>query len=196
MIKILLGVLTFSVSLLVGCGGGSAIDLNRVSEIATDSMQAMSSRTDVKDGDKAIEALRKDFELKLNSSRPMVYPESYIAVTAEADGSFKGYSDVDNNHTQSADEEELFKMELDSENQRVLASNPSGSETASSPFSGMMTGMLMGMMMGNLMGRQRSAGVNPASRQANVKRPSKSAGKSTSPSAKSRAGSGSHARGK
>jgi len=196
MIKQLLAVSAFTVSLLVGCGGSAtAIDLNRVSEIATDSMQAMSARTDINDGDKAIEALRKEFETKLNSSRPMVYPESYIAVTAEDDGSFKGYSDIDNNHTQSAEEEELFKMELDSENQRVLASNPSGDETASSPFSGMMTGMLMGMMMGNLMGRQRSAGVNPASKQANVKRPSKSAGKS-SPSAKSRAGSGSHARGK
>jgi len=195
MIKQLLAVSAFTVSLLVGCGGSATIDLNRVSEIATDSAQTMSARTDINDGDKAIEALREEFETKLNSSRPMVYPESYIAVTAEADGSFKGYSDVDNNHVQSAEEEELFKMELDSENQRVLASNPSGSETASSPFSGMMTGMLMGMMMGNLMGRQRSAGAKAAGRKANVQRPSKSAGKS-SPSAKSRAGSGSHARGK
>ena len=196
MMKQLLAISAFTLSLLVGCGGSAAIDLNRVSEIATDSMQAMSRRTDINDGDKAIEALRKEFELKLNSSRPMVYPESYIAVTAEADGSFKGFKDVDNNHQQSAEEEDLFKIEIDTENQRVLASNPSGDETASSPFSGMMTGMLMGMLMGNLMGRQRSAGVNPASKQANVQRPSKNAAKSTSPSARSRAGSGSHARGK
>jgi hypothetical protein len=195
MIKLLSMVLAFAVSLLVGCGGSSAIDLNRVSEIATDAMKTMSNRADINDGEKAIEALREEFELKLNSSRPLVYPESYIAVTSEADGSFKGFNDTDNNHTQSAEEEVLFKIEIDAENNRVLASNPSGSETAESPFSGMMTGMLMGMMMGNLMGRQRSAGVNPANRKTNVQRPARNASKSA-PSARSRAGSGSHARGK
>ena len=196
--KIAITTLTLSLSLLAGCGESSnAIDLNRVSEISTNTLQAMGSKTGIDDGDKAISVFREELERALNSSRPMVYPQSFIGVSAENNGSFKGYDDKDSNHIQGADEKDLFNIEIDTENQRVLASNPGGSETASSPFGGMMTGMLLGMMMGNLMNRQRSAGVNPASKKANVKKAAPQSKKSaSSPSAKSRAGSGSHASGK
>lgn len=193
--KLLISSLTLIATLLAGCADiSNSIDLNRVSEISTNTLKAMNNNTNIKDGDQAIEQFREDLEFSLNSSRPMLFPQSYIGLSSEIDGSYKGYNDKDNNQTQGTEEEDLFKIELDTQNERVLVSNPGGTETAASPFGGMMTGMFMGMMMGNLMNRQRAAGVNPASRQANVR---KSAPRpASSPSAKSRAGSGSHARGK
>lgn len=197
--KVLLASLVFSVTTLVGCGQntGSNIDLTRVSTIAKTTLESMGKSTS-KDGDSAIAELREKFEQNLNNTRPVLFPESYIGVTSEKDGSFKGYSDLNNDHIQQANEEDLFKIEIDGTNNRVLASNPQETETASSPFSGMMMGMMMGMLMGNLMNRQRSSGTNPAQKKA-TKSPRSSANsskRSTAPSARSRAGSGSHARGK
>ena len=195
--KALLAGLVFSVSTLVACGQdtNSNIDLARVSSIAKSTLESMGSSAS-KDGDAAVAELRKKFEQNLNTSRPMVFPEGYIAVTSEKDGSFKGYNDINNDHTQQAGEDDLFKIEIDGVNNRVLASNPQETETASSPFSGMLMGMMMGMLMGNLMNRQRSAGTNPSQKQATKSASSSKAKSSRSTSARSRSGSGSHARGK
>ncbi|MCK5726286.1 MAG: hypothetical protein KAH22_05635 [Thiotrichaceae bacterium] len=208
--KVLLAGLVFSVSTLVGCGQSpsSNIDLARVSTVAKTTLESMGSGEKKGNADAAIAELREKFEKNLNSATPVIFSEGYVGVTSEKDGSFKGYHDANKNKAKDTGETDLFKIEIDGKNNRVLASNPQDTETESSSFSasGMMMGMMMGMLMGNLMNRQRSSGADPSqkkttstknsSSRSSSSNSSSSRSSSSNSSARSRSGSGSHSRGK
>ena len=125
-----------------------------------------------------------------------------IGVIANQDGSFSAFTDKNQNRVKDPDEKELFKLEADTKNGRLVASNEKA--VAEQPHSFMGSGFFMGMLLGNMLSRQRMTGANPASRRA-TPRPRKSSSafkksssgfRRTSPSARSRAGSGSFSSGK
>jgi hypothetical protein len=194
-----------SLSLIAGsgCSGGSdnspvKTDLHRVMDIASTTMETFKSD---KEGDAALAEFNKEFEKNLNSMKPEAYPGA-VGVTLEKDGSFHGYHDKNSNQAKDSDEPEIFKLEIDTENKRILASD--GQRVADHSIAGMMTGLagglIAGMLIGSLLNRQRSAGVNTqamGNKQANTARGATgSSSSSNGSSARSRAGSGSHSTGK
>ncbi|PCH80905.1 MAG: hypothetical protein COB90_06445 [Hyphomicrobiales bacterium] len=108
-----------------------------------------------------------------------------VAVDILADASFLGYADVNDNLILDEGDTKLFTVEIDSQNERLIASDGSGNATHTG-FSG--TGFLAGMLIGNMLTRQRSAGVKPGSFNNRTSTP-RSAYKSSS-SARSRVRSG------
>lgn len=200
--KLLISSTVLALSLLAGCSGGgdtrTKADLHRVMDIASTTMETFKSD---KEGDAALEEFNKEFEKNMNSMEPKAHPGP-VGVALEKDGSFHGYEDKNDNRVKDSGESEIFKLEIDTENKRILASD--GERVADHSIAGMMggmaAGMLAGMLIGSLMNRQRSSGVNTqamSKRQANTSRGSAGgANSSSSSSARSRAGSGSHSSGK
>lgn len=191
------GLLTASLclSLLTACSPSdsqntsSFANLDKALGVASTTMTSFESNGDKVNKDNAMDVFSKDYANNLNSTQSLSHLGP-MGVTPEKDGSFVAYGDTNKNNIKDADEKNLFKVEADAENQRLVASDES--TVVERPQSGMMNGFLMGMLLSNMMGRQRSAGVKPSSRRATPPPRKKSSFKS----AKSRAGSGSHASGK
>ena len=174
----------FTSMVLTGCGMQSApeprVDLDRVMTIAGETMNSFDARATGVDESNAMNEFSVLLGYDLNDAQPPLY-DGQIGVAAQEDGSLMGFSDADGNATQESGEDELFKVEVDTENNRLLAS----SEGAVQERGFSMGGLFMGMMLGNMLSRQRTSGVNPAARKA-----------TPASSARSRAGSGSHSVGK
>ena len=143
--------------------------------------------------DNAMNVFAKDYATNLNNDQSLAHL-GQVSVKPEADGSFAAFSDVNNNQVQDSNEKSLFKLEVDAENNRLVASDENSVQEQ--PHMGMGSGLLMGMLMGNLLSRQRATGANPASRRATPRARTTSPKQKTSNSMRSRAGSGSHASGK
>ena len=134
----------------------------------------------------AMQEFGKQLERNLNRAAPQIHPEA-IGVNMSEDGSVQGYNDKNNNGMKDSGEKELFKIEVDGEKQRLLAS--SGEHVRDHGFSG--SGLLTGLLIGNLLSRQRGAGISPSSLSSK-----RTVSKSAYKSARTRSGSGSHSRGK
>ena len=80
-----------------------------------------------------------------------------IGVAVDKASTFQAFEDTNMDNVQDAGEGDLFKVEIDAEGKRLIASIPGGRSTAS----GMATGLLTGMLLGRLIGNQRSAGIKP-----------------------------------
>lgn len=209
-IKLFISSSVLALSLLAGCSGGGSdtqakADLHRVMDIASTTMETFKSE---KKDDEALAEFNKAFEKNLNSMKPEAHPGP-VGVLLEKDGSFHGYQDKNDNRVKDSGEPEIFKLEIDTENKRILASD--GARVADHSIAGMMGGMaaglVAGMLIGSLLNRQRSAGVNTkalGNKQANTGRSGSSSSRSSSStsnsssnsSARSRSGSGSHSSGK
>ncbi|HIO93236.1 MAG TPA: hypothetical protein EYG68_10405 [Leucothrix mucor] len=199
-VKQLLITSSLSVLLFTACGGGEPApkaNLEQILKISADELKAF----ETKHSDTTKEKAMGDFALSLadtlNATEPKVYSKT-LGVTAEKDGSFIGFHDENVNKLKDSGEAQVFKVEIDGDKQKLIASD--SERSAESPFGGMMMGMMMGMLMGNIMGRQRSTGTKPGAntppRKSAAKSSSSSSKKSSAPSAKSRAGSGSFSSGK
>jgi len=168
--------------LLISCGGGGTPipDLDQALNIAAESLtQFDASEDDIKE-EEAMEEFAIVYTNNLNASQPAVHTGP-LAVAAQADGSFSVFDDKNSNKLADSGEDELFKVEVDNENGRLIAS--AESYVRDRGFSG--GGLLMGYLIGSMLGRQRAAGVTPSTKKASPKM-----------SAKQRARSGSHSRGK
>ncbi len=174
----------FTSMVLTGCGMQSApeprVDLDRVMTIAGETMNSFDARATGVSESNAMGEFSVLLGYDLNDAQPPLF-DGQIGVAAQEDGSLMGFNDADGNTTQESGEDELFKVEVDTENNRLLAS----SEGAVQERGFSMGGLFMGMMLGNMLSRQRTSGVNPAARKA-----------TPASSARSRAGSGSHSVGK
>jgi len=165
-----------------GSGGVNRADLDQVLNVASNTLDSFEGSADVNE-DNVMDKFAGSYAQNLNTSQPAI-SSSAVGVVPNTDGSFDAFADTNNNSVKDSGEQDLFNLEIDKENSRLIASD----ETAvrDSHFSG--TGLLAGMLIGSMLSRQRAAGKNPASKKAT----SKSAYKS----ARSRAGSGSHSSGK
>ena len=170
-------------SLLNGNKGGSGTaQLDRALGIATDTADDFENTSDVNESN-ALDKFAVKYNASLNAAEPPLNPNP-IGVNAQESGALLSFDDINANGVQDEGEKSLFLMEVDSENNRLIATNRE--ESRESGFSG--SGLLMGMMIGNMMSRQRATGTSPAAR--------KTTARGTPSRARSRSGSGSHSRGK
>ena len=193
--------IALSLALLAACSPSdsqntSSLDaLNKAAGIASTTMTELDKSNANADStvnkDNVMDKFSQAYANKLNSD-PDLSKYGPIGVAPQQDGSFVAFKDSNKNNQVDPDEKGLFKVEADTENGRVLAS--AGNEVAEQPHSFMGSGFFMGMLLGNMLSRQRMSGINPARRQATPRR--SSGFRQSSPSARSRAGSGSHASGK
>jgi len=173
------------------------VDLKQVLAITVTTLQTydetISKESDPK-SDQAFWGLAEKLAANYNSAQPKIYAGN-IGVLPQKDASILAYVDSNANNILDRDTEALlYKIEIDGENARVIASSSSG-EVQDQSFSG--GGMMTGFLIGSLLSRQGRAGVSPSS-LAGKRTVSAGAAKAAraSSSAKSRAGSGSHASGK
>lgn len=187
-IKTLLAGVVLSGSILISACSESvdSADLDRVLDVTADTLYQFEQSGPSAD-DSAVDAFAKELQTNMRTANPHVH-KGPLGVEAKADGSFVGYYDKNDNMQRDSGEKDLFKVEIDSEKQRLIATDTNG-YVRDHRFSG--TGFLAGMLVGHLLSRQRAAGVNPKS-LSNKQAMSKSQYKS----ARSRSKSGSHTRGK
>jgi hypothetical protein len=163
------------------------IDLNLALDITVDTLHSYSdSLGDQKpEGDAAFLGFAETLGTNYNLAQPPLYKEQ-IGVSPEQDASLMAFSDTNMNRTWEEGEAILFKIEIDGEQSRIIASSNSGAVNEHH-FSG--TSLLAGYLIGSMMSRQRGAGVT--SKQLASKKPT-----SSQAAARTRAGSGSHSTGK
>ncbi len=187
-VTITLTTIICSAVLLAGCEKKSATaDLDRVLGVTSESLTKFENTSSDVNNDNVMDKFSDTYAKDLNATQPPLNAGP-IGVNSQADGSLLGFDDKNNNKIKDAGEKDLFKMEVDTENNRLVAS--SEGEVREQGFSG--SGLLMGMLIGNMLSRQRATGARPATRRATPKR----ATSSKSNSFKSRSGSGSFSRGK
>ncbi len=162
-------------------GAGTA-QLDRALGIASDTASDFENTPDVTEAN-ALEKFAVKYNEGLNAAEPPINPNP-LGVAAQENGALLSFDDVNKNGIQDEGEKSLFLMEVDSENNRLVATNRE--ESRESGFSG--SGLLMGYMIGSMLSRQRATGTSPAAR--------KTTARGTPSRARSRSGSGSHSRGK
>ncbi len=123
---------------------------------------------------------------------------SAIGVDVAEDGSVDGFKDTNANNEKDFGDNDLFKIEIDSANGRMIVTDLTTGSSTGFPFMSAGAGFLAGALLGNLLGRQRSAGIQPGSfNNRSVQSPSQYANqRATSSQARSRARSGGPSRGK
>lgn len=167
------------------------LDLNQVLDVTVETIYSFDEKTrgqtpDENDPDAAFLAFSDELESNYNAALPAIYAEP-IQVQPMADASLIAYVEKGaNDEFDSNVDDALYMIEIDGENSRVIATSRSGAVN-DHRFSG--TGLLAGYLIGSMLSRQRAAGVNPQSLANKKTQTAKQA-------ARSRAGSGSHSRGK
>jgi len=95
------------------------------------------------------------YRMMLNAS-PVYYQEK-IGVEWRDDGSFIGFPDRNFDNLKNADEKSIFKVEVDIEKKRLIATGMEGDST-DMRYSG--PSFVTGMLLGRVLGRQRTAGIS------------------------------------
>ena len=153
----------------VGCGGGDdveVVDLNRVLDVlaqvleeplplvqpatepAAKEIQPIAEADPAKEGE-----FLKRFAKALNDAKLVKSP---IGVSMLADGSIEGFTDANTNMTKDTGEEHLFKVQIDAENSRLIASDENGGYHRDRQYTYRPCGFFMGYMLGSMMGRQNN----------------------------------------
>ena len=196
--------LPFAAALLLvtvtGCGvqqqPQSEIDLDAVLEVTNQTLidvdQAYSGDvSNPSDTAAMMSELADELETNYNNRIPALHDE-LISVAPREDASLIAVADTNGNLQPDADEQPLWMIEIDGENARLVATDREGA-VQQSGFSG--TGLLAGMLIGSMLSRQRAAGVNTGA-LAGKQPVSATQARQARQAARSRAGSGSFARGK
>lgn len=164
------------------------IDLNVVLDATVETLYAYEEKVSAqeeKNADEAFLGFAEALATSYNNSVTPIYKNT-ISVQPNQDSSLVAYDDANNNLVLDESEDALFLIEIDGEKNRIIASSSSGAVN-DHRFSG--TSLLTGYLIGSMLSRQLGAGVKPSSLANKKTVTSKQA-------AKSRAGSGSHSKGK
>ena len=94
------------------------------------------------------------------NATPQFYDKP-VGIELMADASFSGFVDKNFNNIQESGETQIFTVEIDAENSRLIATDTVSGEGTFLRGSG--TGFLAGAIVGRLLGRQRAAGIKPSS---------------------------------
>ena len=89
-------------------------------------------------------------------NRPPKIYDAPIGVNLLEDATFEGYRDENGDSNKDSGDKRIFTIEIDAENQRLIATDESGRGT---DLRGAAMGFLAGAIIGNLLGRQRAAGI-------------------------------------
>lgn len=191
---------TLASALLIVAGCSKSVeqaDLDRVLDVSYDTLYKFENGAENTRDEHAMTAFEEKLRFNFLTANPPVHSGT-VGINLKEDGSFEGFQDSNGNSEKDADEADLFVVEIDESNGRLIASDATGSgNVRDQHFSG--TGLLTGFLLGSLLSRQRSAGIGRSAfsnKKSTPKAAAKSASKSSSQSAKSRSGSGSHSFGK
>lgn len=99
------------------------------------------------------------FLTQVLNSEPRFYDKP-LGLEILSDAKFSGFADPNANGARDSDEGEIFTIEIDEANKRLIATDTTG-QSAGLRFSG--AGFLAGALLGNLISRQRSAGISASS---------------------------------
>ena len=172
------------------------VDLNEVLNVTADTITGY-DRQATADGQKSesMEGFREQLQTAYNTAQPPLSSQP-VGVDFRSDGAIVGYADPNGSASKDSGEEQLFTVEIDSEKERLIATDTSG-QSQGHGFS--MGGMLTGFILGSMLSRQSSAGVSKSSlagRTMTSKSAYTSSRAAATSSARSRSGSGSHRSGK
>jgi hypothetical protein len=191
--------------LLSGCSNESVevVDLNRVLDVMVDTLDQTQAKMGSEfQGNSEDPEVRQQFmdnfnvlyAENLNAAKLMSQP---IGTSVQSDGSISGFIDPNQNMTMDGSEKQIFIVEIDSERNRLIATDTQHGYHRDHGFS--MAGLATGMLIGHLLSRQRAAGIS-SSRFSNMNMSPKnyhsSALQSAKSSARAKAGSGSFSLGK
>lgn len=101
----------------------------------------------------------RGFIVEVLNSEPRFFDKTQ-GLEIQADAKFLGFADENSNGIKDEGEADLYTIEIDEANQRLIATDTAG-DSAGLRFSG--TGFLAGALLGSLLSRQRSAGVTSSS---------------------------------
>ena len=189
----------FLAAVLSGCGVGTnepAVDLDAVLEVTEGALLEVDrANPGGEPGEERAAALMDELadvlEKDYNGHVPALH-DGLISVAPREDASLVAVADTNGNLEPDPGERPLWQIEVDGENARILATDSQGA-VRESGFSG--TSLLAGYLLGSMLSRQRAAGVD--TRALAGKRPvTAQQARQARQTARSRAGSGSFARGK
>jgi len=194
--------------MLTACGGGGSavesVDLDKVLDVVTatlDELDAGSTYAPSDTLEPAVDSSVADEKMaiflvlcteKMNDAKLISQP---VGLAFLDDGAFEGFVDPNNSGTKDSGENQIFKVEIDAERNRLIASDTQNHRE--SGFSA--TGLLAGLLIGSMLGRQRAAGVDTNRFKNQKMSPKNSTGGGTSKasaSARSKSSSGSYSSGK
>lgn len=99
------------------------------------------------------------FYTTILNADPRFY-EDTLGLEIMEDATFLGFADTNANGLQDDGEGKVFTVEIDEENNRLIATDVAGN-ASDLRFSG--SGFIAGMLIGNMISRQRAAGVSKGS---------------------------------
>ncbi len=110
------------------------------------------------------QAFIQRFQKNLNNAQ---IAQGQIGVQMPKDGSVEGYIDYNNNFSQDSNEKTVFKVEIDVERNRLIATDTQNQYRRSTGYS-FAQGMFAGYIFRSMFGMQRGMGIMP-SRFSNMK---------------------------
>ncbi|WP_039018544.1 hypothetical protein [Halocynthiibacter namhaensis] len=147
---------------LLGCKSEQTADLGQVldrTEFVLSNYQEYLGTTGAEEvSDEQMAEFTEYYTSVLNAD-PRFYDKT-LGLDVQADATFLGYADANANGVQDEGEGKVFTVEIDEENNRLIATDVAGNSSGLR-FSG--TGFLTGMLLGNLLSRQRGAGISKGS---------------------------------
>ncbi|MBM7067402.1 hypothetical protein [Actibacterium sp. 188UL27-1] len=145
-------------SFFADSGGEQTADLGQVldrTEYALNEYQGYLTDNKVEAaGDSELSEFTAFYTSVLNAD-PRFYDQP-LGLSVQQDASFLGFADSNGNGTQDDGEGKVFTVEIDEENNRLIATDEAGNSSGLR-FSG--AGFLAGALLGTLLNRQRGAGV-------------------------------------
>lgn len=159
------------------------VDLDKVIKILTETLDEMDLQTIAGASDKDLEAMAnqkpedkgklrpvkaldkdkeqaflKKFGEKLNQAHLIPDP---IGVTMAANGAIQGFVDKNKDGLkEGTGERELFKIQLDAERQRIIASDATNTYHRDHRYGFSPTGLIMGYLLGSMLNRQQASGFD------------------------------------
>lgn len=105
-----------------------------------------------------VKVFTESYARSLNDQKIMSKP---VGVTMRPDGAFLGFSDPNSNGTKDSGENEIFTVQVDSANSRLIATDVQNSYNRDKGYRMGGGGFLTGYLVGSMIGGQRRAGINP-----------------------------------
>ena len=181
--------------LLAGCSGNNVqdADLDRALDVTDATLNQFEATRGSMSVDNEAQKMSEFSALlirNMNNARPPVHPDP-LGLEMQGDGAMAFFHDRNADGARNSGDKNLFKIEIDGEDQHLIASTENG-YTRTHGFSG--SGLLTGFVIASMLNRQRGAGIRPGSFRNRADSPRRAA--SSAPSARSKSGSGSYSSGK
>lgn len=155
-------ILGVSAITLAGCNvAPKAADLGQVLDRTVYALEYVAQAKPDATVDDITEDDVKKFETimgQIMNATPAFYDKP-LGVNLLEDATFSGFTDANANNVKDEGDTQIFTVEIDAENSRLIATDTISGQSTSRRSAG--TGFIAGALIGRLIGRQRAAGVKP-----------------------------------